>query len=99
MMRFNLSTRFGVAGTLGLGLLSAANAQYNSVGAYDATPTTGMPIVDAASNTGLNGITLAAFTTLISGAFAGNSGGDMDFEPGNNWTGTVIPMNTIKTFK
>ena len=96
-MRFNKTIRHGVAMAFGLGFVPAVQAQYHTVGAYDATPTLGMAINDAASDTGANGITRAAFTTLISSAYAADSGGDIDFEPANNWTGATIPMNTPVT--
>jgi hypothetical protein len=98
-MRFDVCKRLGAAGTFGLGFVAAAHGQYNTVGAYDATPTAGMPIIDVASNTLVNGITLANFTTMISGAYTANTGGDLDFEPGNNWTGATIGMNVPVTAK
>ncbi|MHB8635339.1 MAG: hypothetical protein ACYC96_02585 [Fimbriimonadaceae bacterium] len=93
-MRLNSIQRFCPAVIFALGLITGAHGQYNTVGAYDATPTLGMPINDAASNFGANGITRANFTTMIAAAFAANTGGDIDFEPGNNWTAATIPMNT-----
>ena len=98
-MRRDMINRFGVSAALGVGLFAAAQGQYNTVGGYDNSPTVGMPIFDAASNTLTNGITLVNFTLLIKAAYAANTGGDLDFEPGNNWTGATIPMNTVVTAK
>jgi hypothetical protein len=53
-----------------------------------------MAINDAASNSLTDGITLSSFEALITSAFAANTGGDMDFEAANGWTGSTIAMNT-----
>ena len=56
-----------------------------AVGTYAPNPT---PLVmsDAASNAAANGISLANFRTLITGAFAANTGGVLDDEdPVRRW--------------
>jgi len=61
-----------------------------TVGTYAATPTAGMTVNDATSNSAANGITLANFKTLMTASFAGGTGGDIDFED-QTAGGTINP--------
>jgi hypothetical protein len=58
----------------------------NSVGAYSPGVVGGPTNNDAVSNAGANGIPLAAFQTLVAGAYAANLGGVVDFEVATGWT-------------
>lgn len=51
-----------------------------TVGGYAASPTVGLTVNDATSNTAAGGITLANFQTLVSAAFAANTGGVINAE-------------------
>jgi hypothetical protein len=61
-----------------------------TVGSYAASPTAGMTINDATSNSAATGITLANFKPLLTAAFAGNTGGDIDAED-QTAGGTINP--------
>jgi hypothetical protein len=62
-----------------------------TVGTYAASPTAGMTINDATSNTAANGITLANFKTLMTTAFAAQTGGLIDGED-QTAGGTINPQ-------
>ena len=77
-----------------------AAATFNTVGALDpnngvATTAAGtVTITDAASNTATNGVTFASFSTLVSSAYASDTGGVVNFEQANVTTGN-LPNTTI----
>lgn len=60
-----------------------------TVGPYAATPTAGMTISNAVSNTAPNGLTLATFQLLMPTAFAANTGGVINAE--DQSAGGTIP--------
>jgi len=80
----------GAFAFLVLGLMHAgmgATITVDTVGVLDPNPNA-LPIVDATSNAAANGVTLTNFQTLMTSAFASNTGGVMDFQEqfqGGTW--------------
>ena len=92
--RIGLSLIYGVAVASTAGMAMGAPITVDSVGVLDPNPNN-LTIADSAGNTslGLNGVTLANFKTLITAAFASNTGGVLDFQ--ESFQGGTWPNNPV----
>jgi hypothetical protein len=80
-----------VAALLNLpGSIFASPITVDSVGVLDPNPNS-LTLADAVSNSATNGVTLSSFQTLITNAYANNTGGVLDFQ--EQYQGGTWPNN------
>lgn len=98
MIRNQIPRLFAIAAICASSAVAtAATLTVSTVGSLDPNPNS-ILINDAVSNSGVNGVTLAAFKPLVAGAFAGNRGGVVTGDPTEGWTNAIVgngPANPV----